>query len=140
MTGLVEDRFDYPELPLWQRLWLAVTDDDPDVLYGVGEGDGAYDTINGLLGQEYCRYDVAVANAMGLTGDWGVDDVTEAVSDAFQEYRGLRSRVSELERELERLHAANLEMCRRRTLGGLPPEFTTVWTNRRLPIVEGGAL
>lgn len=87
-----EDPYDYPDLPLWQRLWLAAHSDlDPDALYGVGEGDGAYDTINGLLAQQDWRYDVTVANTMGLPGDWGVDDVTDAVANALHEYRDLRA-------------------------------------------------
>lgn len=86
------DPYDYPELPIEKRLFLAAHPDlGPDFLYGWGEGDGAYDTIRGLLARESWLGDVAVANTMGLVGNWDVDDVNEAVTNALHEYRDLRA-------------------------------------------------
>lgn len=87
-----EDPYDYPELPIEKRLFLAAHSDlGPEFLYGWGEGDGAYDTIRGLLADDQWRNEIAIANTMGLVGDWGTDDVHEAVTNALHEYRELKA-------------------------------------------------
>lgn len=87
-----EDPYDYPELPIEKRLFLAAHSDlGPEFLYGWGEGDGAYDTITGLLADDSWRNEIAIANTMGLVGDWGKDDVNEAVTNALHEYRELKA-------------------------------------------------
>jgi hypothetical protein len=87
-----EDPYDYPDLPIEKRLFLAAHSDlGPEFLYGWGEGDGAYDTITGLLADDHWRNDIAIANTMGLVGDWGTDDVHEAVTNALHEYREMKA-------------------------------------------------
>lgn len=94
------DPYNYPGLPLIKRLILAANPDlTPDDLHGVGEGDGMYDEAAGLLANHDWHIDLAIAEAMGLQGDWGVDDVNEAVTDALHEYRDLRARLEHAERE-----------------------------------------
>lgn len=86
-----EDPYDYPELPIEKRLFLAAHSDlEPEFLYGWGDGDGAYDTITGLLADDRWRNDITIANTMGLVGDWGTDDVHEAVTNALHEYREMK--------------------------------------------------
>lgn len=91
------DPFGYPELPIEKRLFLAANPDlDETAVQGWHreDGDGCREEIIGLLADHDWRTEIAIANTMGLVGDWGTDDVNEAVTNALHEYRDLRARLA----------------------------------------------
>jgi hypothetical protein len=87
-TSAIEDGYNYPEYPLPYRLIAAAVDCHPSE---IDRTDGSYQEVIGLLAEHDHASLLALANAMSLEGDWGVDDVEEAVTNALHEYARLRA-------------------------------------------------
>ena len=87
----VPDAYDHPGWPLVSRIVAIATDTDPTM---PDETDGVDNAVTGLLADQSWRDHVAMADVMGLVGDWGTDDVVQAVTDALHEYPRLRARVA----------------------------------------------
>ena len=82
-----DDPYDYPGWPLEQRIVAIVADID---VKQVDTSGGDYEEVVGLIANARWRELVLMADTMGLVGDWGVDDVEEAVINALHEYRKLK--------------------------------------------------
>lgn len=87
----VPDPYDHPGWPLVSRIVAIATDTAPTM---PNETDGVDNAVTGLLADQSWRDHVAMADVMGLVGDWGTDDVVQAVTDALHEYPRLRARVA----------------------------------------------
>ncbi|HEY1119457.1 MAG TPA: hypothetical protein VGE43_17210, partial [Acidimicrobiales bacterium] len=87
----VPDPYDHPGWPLVSRIVAIATDTAPTM---PNETDGVDNAVTGLLADQSWRDHVAMADVMGLVGDWGTDDVVQAVTDALHEYPRLRALVA----------------------------------------------
>ncbi|MER7433151.1 hypothetical protein ABT341_00325 [Pseudonocardia alni] len=87
----VPDAYDHPGWPLVSRIVAIATDTAPTM---PNETDGVDNAVTGLLADQSWRDHVAMADVMGLVGDWGTDDVVQAVTDALHEYPRLRALVA----------------------------------------------
>lgn len=82
-----ESPYGYPDQPLPVRIVCAVADCEPGE---IDRTDGDYEEVVGLLAEHDYANLLAIADVMGLEGDWGTDDVEEAVTEALHEYRRFR--------------------------------------------------
>lgn len=71
----------YPDLGLVGQLLAAAGWDEQDAR-SAGEGDGSFDEVLAVVADHTWRGDLAIADAMGLVGDWGTDDVSSLRGDA----------------------------------------------------------
>lgn len=90
------DPFDYPSLPIVQRLIAVAADLTEDEARQLDETDGSYVEVAGILNDHDWHTELAIADALGLEGEWGTDDVNEAVTNALHEYRDQRAAILRL--------------------------------------------
>src|SRR5688500_17925439 len=110
-TKAKADQYNYPHLSIEKRLYLAANPDlGEEAVQGWrhGDGDGCREEILGLLAHHDWLRDVAAARALGLVGDWGMDDVYEAVTEALHDYPVQRAEVDRLTTVVQR-HDAHHE-------------------------------
>jgi hypothetical protein len=79
-----DDPYDHPGHSLVKRIIAIAADVDPSQ---VDPTDGSYEQITGLLSDDAWQVTVELADALGLEGDWQVDDVSVAVADELASYR-----------------------------------------------------
>jgi hypothetical protein len=85
--------YEYESYPLVKRIVALAADVHPSE---VDSTDGSYQDVEGLLAERDYAASLAIAETLGLTGDWETDDVTEAITEALHEYRELRAEVARL--------------------------------------------
>jgi hypothetical protein len=80
----------YPHLNPVRQMLTAAGWEEQEALRA-SDGDGSHDEVLALMIDHDYRTDLAIAHTMGLVGDWGTDDIHDAVTNALHEYRDFRA-------------------------------------------------